>query len=91
MHYFCTYFDGNFLYRGLALYKSLREHASDFVLWVLCFDDVTFQLLNTLGLPEIRTIRLADFEAAHPGLDASRGSCPRVFTPNLDHLNFSVN
>ncbi|MFH1477937.1 MAG: glycosyl transferase [Verrucomicrobiota bacterium] len=83
MHYFCTYFDSNFLYRGLALYKSLRENAGDFVLWILCFDDVTFKLLNALNLPGIRTICLADFETACPSLvevKAGRSTIEYYFT-----------
>ena len=70
MHYFCTYFDRNYLYQGLALYESLRDHAGDFTLWVLCFDQVTYELLNRLNLPGLRAIRLADFEAAYPALAA---------------------
>jgi len=68
MRYFCTYFDQNFIYQGLALYDSLNQHAGDFTLWVLCFDETTYTLLNRLNLPGLRTIQLADFEAAHPGL-----------------------
>lgn len=68
MRYFCTYFDRNFIYQGLALYESLRAHAGDFTLWVLCFDETTFVLLNRLNLSGMRLIRLADFEAAYPAL-----------------------
>ena len=68
MKYFCTYFDRNFLYQGLALYESLRKHAGEFTLWVLCFDEVTYDLLNLLKLPGLNTINLDDFEAAHPDL-----------------------
>jgi len=70
--YFCTYFDSNFLYQGLALYRSLCQHAGDFRLWVLALDDTAFGLLNRLELPGLRTIRLEDFEAAHPQLAAVR-------------------
>lgn len=68
MRYFCTYFDRNFVYQGLALYESLCDHAGDFTLWVLCFDETTFVLLSRLNLPHLRTIRLEDFEAANPAL-----------------------
>lgn len=68
MRYFCTYFDSNFIYQGLALYESLCQHAGDFTLWVLCFDDTAYLLLNRLNLPNIRTICLKDFEAANPSL-----------------------
>ena len=70
MHYFCTYFDRNFLYQGLALYYSLCDHAGEFTLWALCFDDTTYELLNRLNLPGLNIIRQEDFEAAYPALDA---------------------
>jgi hypothetical protein len=68
MRYFCTYFDRNFIFQGLALYDSLRDHAGEFTLWVLCFDETTFELLNRLNLTGLRTIRLEDFESANPDL-----------------------
>jgi hypothetical protein len=68
MRYFCTYFDSNYLHRGLALHESLCAHAGDFALWVLCFDQTTFELLNRLHLPSLHTIRREDFESAYPAL-----------------------
>jgi hypothetical protein len=72
MRYFCTYFDQNFIYQGLALYESLRQHAGDFTLWILCFDETTYVLLNRLNLPGLRTIHLEDFEEAYPDLVATK-------------------
>jgi len=63
MLHFCTYFDSNYLSRGLALYFSLTRHcASPFTLWILCFDDVAYQTLKELALSNIRLIRLNEFE-----------------------------
>lgn len=68
MRYFCTYFDSNFIYQGLALYDSLCSHAGDFRLWVLCFDQKAYALLQELNLPRLCAISLNEFEAANPAL-----------------------
>ncbi|PYS24725.1 MAG: glycosyl transferase [Acidobacteria bacterium] len=63
MRYFCTYFDSNYLVRGLALYRSLLRHAGPFQMWVLCFDDVSCHTLRTLKLDNLIPISLSEFEA----------------------------
>lgn len=68
MKYFCTYFDSNFLYKGLALYDSLSSYAGYFKLWVLCLDEKTYTLLNELSLPNLSIISMNDFEVANPEL-----------------------
>ncbi len=68
MRYFCTYFDRHYLTRGLTLYRSLQKHAGDFVLWVLCLDDVSYDALTRLDLPNLRPISLPQLEKADPGL-----------------------
>lgn len=58
----CTLFDRQYLLKGLALHRSLRQHGDDFVLWVLCMDDLVYDVLAELSLPSVRLIRLAEFE-----------------------------
>jgi hypothetical protein len=69
---YCTYFDHNYLPRGLALYHSLQRHAPGARLWVLCLSDACHQALTTLALPALVPVRLPDFEAADPEVAATR-------------------
>lgn len=76
--HFCTYFDRHYLARGLALYESLDQHASPFVLHVLCLDEATRQALTALRLPHIAFVSLQEFEANDPALAVARGNRSRV-------------
>ena len=69
---YCTYFDHNYLPRGLALYHSLQRHAPGAELWVLCLSEACHQALTALDLPNLVPVRLADFEAADPDVAATR-------------------
>ena len=66
--HFCTYFDSGYLARGLALYQSLRRHAGDFVLFVLCLDDATFDYLADLHRSDLHPIALNEFESGDEAL-----------------------
>ena len=75
MRHFCTYFDANYLTRGLVLYDSLRKQCSaQFVLWILCFDDFTLHTLRGLGLDHVRLIPVSDFERDDIDLRAVKSS-----------------
>ena len=71
---YCTYFDHNYLPRGLALYHSLQRHAPGARLWVLCLSKECHRILIALALPGIVPVRLEDFEAADPELAATRST-----------------
>jgi len=95
IYHFCTYFDINYLTRGLALYESLRRHCRrPFVLWVLCFDEETHALLESLDLPGLQLISQAKFEASDTVLTATKTDRTRVeyfwtCTPSLPLYVFS--
>ncbi len=69
---FCTLFNKNYLYRGLALYYSLERQRIDFTLWILCMDDETYKIIRGLQLKNIKLISLAEFETPEL-LEAKKG------------------
>jgi hypothetical protein len=71
---YCSYFDHNYLPRGLALYHSLQRHSEGSRLWVLCLSDACYRALVALDLPHLIPQRLADFEAVDPELAATRSN-----------------
>ena len=71
---YCTYFDHNYLSRGLALYHSLLRHAPGARLWVLCLSEACHRVLALLDLPGLVLVRLADFEAADPEVAATKST-----------------
>jgi len=82
LYNFCTYFDVNYLTRGLALYTSLKAF-HDIRLWVLCMDPATHAHLTKLALPGIEPIALDELEKDHPKLleaKANRSAIEYYFT-----------
>lgn len=64
---------------GLALYHSLREHSNEpFTLWVLCFDQKTYEILDQLTLPGMRLISQEAFEAGDDELLQAKQNRNRV-------------
>jgi hypothetical protein len=74
----CTYFDREFLPRGLALHDSLMSHVADLTLLVLCLDAETERVLRTLDLPRLRIVTLSQLEGFDPELPATRSSRGRL-------------
>ncbi|MDB9308492.1 hypothetical protein PN471_07555 [Aphanizomenon sp. CS-733/32] len=62
MNYYVTLFDSNYLTRGLVMYRSLLSHAGEFHLWIICFDDLAYQLLQKLNLEKVTLVSLSEFE-----------------------------
>jgi hypothetical protein len=91
LRHFCTYFDKNYLSRGLALYDSLRAHQPSFRLYVGCFDEETRAELTRRALPGVVAIAQSELEAHDPELAATRAGRTRVeyfFTSTPSWLRF---
>jgi hypothetical protein len=74
MHVFCTYFDRNYLVRGLALYRSLVRTTRDFTLWTLALDDECYAILQALRPDRMRLVRLRDVEQFDPEAATTRST-----------------
>lgn len=77
--FYCTYFDRNYLVRGLALINSLRENSEgDWQLFVVCMDDQSRNVLELLALPNVVTLSIEQIEAADPELAAAKNDRNRI-------------
>lgn len=70
MFYFATFFDQNYLSRGIALYDSLKEQSVEFTLFILCLDETPLLFFeeNKINFPNIITLSLYEIEEADPEL-----------------------
>jgi len=59
---FVTLFNSFYLSRGLALYQSLLKQCPDFHLYVVAFDDATFDYFKTNPQAHLTVISLKEFE-----------------------------
>lgn len=59
---FCTLFDSYYIHKGIALYLSLENVTDDFTLYVMAFDDKSYEKLSSLAFKHMVVERLADFE-----------------------------
>ena len=50
---FCTLFDSYYLDKGLALWRSLERVSDEYRLYVFCFDDISFRILEDLNLRNV--------------------------------------
>lgn len=75
---YCTYFDINYLTRGLALYRSLAKFDPALDFWVVSLDDDTATILEAMALPGLNVVRLADLERWDPELVTIKPTRSRV-------------
>jgi hypothetical protein len=64
MHrYYCSYFDKNYLLKGLALMASLNRHCkNDFTLYAFCLDELTRTIVEKLAIPNVVAVPLHKLE-----------------------------
>ena len=75
MYHFCTYFDSNYLLRGITLYRSLAKHCKNpFRFYVLCLDEDAFNALTKLDEENIVPIELRRVEQWDHELLAAKGN-----------------
>ena len=72
--HFCTYFDHNYLPRGIVMLESLHEHCPHAQIHVLCLSDQCHAALAALAYPYVSLIRLPHLEAADPELAATQAT-----------------
>ena len=61
---FCTLFDRNYLYQGVALHRSLVRHAGEFKLYALCMDDTSYSLLAKMNSENLIPIAVEELMTA---------------------------
>ncbi len=62
MHHFCTLFDKNYLFQGVALYRSLLRTTKQFNLYALCMDQTAHDMLRKLNQPNLIPVPLSEIE-----------------------------
>lgn len=62
MSHFCTLFDSNYLLKGVAMLRTLKQHCPNAQVHVLCMDDQTRNILEQLALDYVTCLSLAELE-----------------------------
>ena len=58
----CTLFDSYYLDKALTMYRSLSKHSSNFCLYIFCFDDNSFNILQSMHLMNVVLIHHSSIE-----------------------------
>ncbi|MBI4032683.1 hypothetical protein HY374_03190 [Candidatus Berkelbacteria bacterium] len=68
MRAYCTLFDQNYLWKGVAMQQSLMAHDPEAELWILCMDTTTERILQKLKLERTHLVPLTTLERADPAI-----------------------
>ncbi len=94
MFHFCTYFDINYLARGLCLLDSLERHCSEFTLTILCLDEPCLEQIRELRRDNIFPVSLSELETANPDLlevKAERNTLEYYYTCGPSFIRYVLN
>jgi hypothetical protein len=83
MKYFCTLSDKNYACQGIALLKSLRRHAGNFVLYYLCLDGETRDMVERSGGADVVAMNIEELEKSDPQIAACRDR-PEMTQPGTE-------
>lgn len=73
MKYFCTYFDRNYLAKGLTLIRSLQQwHPQSVTIYVVCMDELSRVILEKMAMPNVILVPLHTIESGDHALLNSR-------------------
>ncbi len=80
MFYLATYFDVNYLAKGLTLYKSIAENCADFRLFVLCLDAETWSYFekNQSSFPNLIPITIEELEEHDSALQVCKTNRSKI-------------
>lgn len=59
---FCTLFDSNYMDKGLALCRSLERHVREYSLYIFCFDDKAYEILQDLHMAHVIPVHCSEIE-----------------------------
>jgi hypothetical protein len=57
-----TFFDSNYIHRAVITYESLAKVHKDFVLYAICFDDLSYEVVKTLNYENFIPVSMNEFE-----------------------------
>ena len=86
MKHICTYFDRNFLPRGLQLIQSLKSNCEEFTLYLLAIDEETYSYFKDVDESFIELISIEDFDKFNNSKNSKFNSQKELYfsiTPGL--------